>query len=77
VFVLARVSIAVNKHHDQSNLRRKGLFGLHFHITLHYQRKSGQELKQGRSLEAGANAEAMEGCRLLACSSWLVQPAFL
>ena len=32
---------------------------------------------QGRNLEAGAGAEAMEGCCLLACSSWLVQPAFL
>ena len=37
----------------------KGLFGLHFHIAVHRQRKSGQELKQGRSLEAGADAEAM------------------
>jgi hypothetical protein len=29
--------------------------------------KSGQELTQGRILEAGADAEAMEGCYLLAC----------
>ena len=34
--------------------------------------KSGQELKQGRNLEAGAGAEAVEGWCLLACSSWLV-----
>jgi hypothetical protein len=27
--------------------------------------------------EAGANAEAMEGCSLLACLPWLVQPALL
>jgi hypothetical protein len=27
--------------------------------------------------EAGADADAMEGCSLLACFSWLVQPALL
>ena len=32
------------------------------------ERKSGQELTQGRSLEAGADAEAMEGGCLLVCS---------
>jgi hypothetical protein len=26
---------------------------------------------------AGADAEAMEGCYLLACFPWLAQPAFL
>jgi hypothetical protein len=33
-----------------------------FHIAVHYQRKSGQELTQGRNLEAGDDAEAMEEC---------------
>jgi hypothetical protein len=32
---------------------------------------------QGRNLEAGADAEAMEGCCLLACSSWFSQSAFI
>jgi hypothetical protein len=32
---------------------------------------------QNRNLEAGVDAEAMEGCCLLACSSWLAKPAFL
>jgi hypothetical protein len=27
--------------------------------------------------EAGADAEVMEGCSLLACFSWLAQPALL
>ena len=27
--------------------------------------------------EAGADAEAMEGCALLACFPWLAQPALL
>ncbi|EDL21040.1 mCG140729 [Mus musculus] len=50
----------------------KGLFGLHFHITVHHQRKSEQELKQGRDLETGADAEAMEQCRFLTCSCGLI-----
>jgi hypothetical protein len=29
----------------------------YFHIAVHHQRKSGQELKQGRIQEAGADAE--------------------
>jgi hypothetical protein len=53
------------------------LFSLHFHIALHHQRKSGQELKQVRNLEAGAGAEAMEGCCLLDCFLWLAQLDFL
>jgi hypothetical protein len=48
----------------------KGLFGICFHIGVP-QRKLGEELKQGRNLEAGTDVETLEGCRLLACSSWL------
>jgi hypothetical protein len=66
----------VIKHHDQSNLASKG-----FHIIVHHQRISGQELKQSRNLEAGADAEAMEGWVLLtdlllmACSAcFLIEP---
>jgi hypothetical protein len=39
----------------------KCLFGLHFHITVHHQRISRQELKPGRNLEAGAEVEVKEG----------------
>jgi len=36
---------------------------------------SGQELKQDRNLEAGADAEAMEESCLLACSAcFLIEP---
>jgi hypothetical protein len=50
------------KHHDQKeSWRGEGLFGSYFHIVVQYQRKSGQELKPGWNLEAGADAEAMEG----------------
>ena len=52
----------LHKHHDQeASWGGKGLFSLHFHIAVDHQRKSGQELTQGRNLEAGADAEAMEG----------------
>jgi hypothetical protein len=48
-----------------------------FHITFHHQRMAEWEIKQDNNLYAGADAEAMEGCCLLACSSWLAQSVFL
>jgi hypothetical protein len=61
----------------KKQVREEGAsFSLHFHVTVHHQRKSGQELTQDRNLEAGADAEAMEGCCLLACFSWLAQLAY-
>ena len=57
----------MTKDHE-SSVGEKGLFGLHFHITVHYGRKSGQELKQGRILEAGADTEAME------CAAFCLAP---
>jgi len=74
--VYVRVFIAALKC-DQSNFKGKGSFRLSFHIRIHYYRKSGQERKQGRNMEAGAGAEAMEGCCLLACSTWLAQLVLL
>ena len=38
----------------------KGLLGLHFQVIVHW-RKSRQELKQGRTLEAGAGTEVKVG----------------
>jgi hypothetical protein len=38
--------------------------------------RSGQELKWGRILEAGAEAEALVGCCFLACPSRFAQPVF-
>jgi hypothetical protein len=61
----------------KATLKGKGFFGLHFHITAHHRINPGQELKEGRNLEAGADAEAMGELCLLTCSLWLVQPAFL
>jgi hypothetical protein len=73
--VLVRVSLAATKPHDQET--SWDLFSFHFHIAVHHQRKSRQELTWGRNLEAGADAEAMEGCCLLDCFPWLAQHAFL
>ena len=55
------------KDHDQKESpREKDLFSLPVYIAVHHQIKSGQELKQDRNLEEGADAEATEGYCLLA-----------
>ena len=55
----------------------KGLFHSLFHTIIEHWKQLDQELKLGRNLEAGADAEAMEGCCLFNCLSGLLQPAFL
>ena len=65
----------MTKHQNQkSKLGRKGFIWL----TLPYC-SSPQEVRTGNQAgqEAGADAEAMEGCYLLACFPWLAQLAFL
>jgi hypothetical protein len=52
VAVLVWVTTSSMKLHDQSDLEIKGLFCLHFHMT-------GQETKQGKNLEAGAEGEVL------------------
>lgn len=54
--VLVRVTITIVKHRDQTIWGGKGLFV--FHITV-YQRKSEQELQQGRNLGAGADGRLL------------------
>jgi hypothetical protein len=66
-----RITITAMKHHDQSNLGRKGFISLTVPSS-----KAVRTVTQGRNQEAGADAEAMEGCCLLAFSAWLAQPAF-
>jgi hypothetical protein len=76
--VLVRVSIPAQNIKDWEAIwGGKGLFSLHFHIAVYHQRKSGQEVTLGRNLEAGADAEAVEECCLLACFPCLAQLAFL
>jgi len=67
------VMLVCTKHQDQeASWGGKGLFSLHFHIAAHHQRKSGQKLTEGRNLEAGADAEAIEGA-----AYWLASPGLL
>jgi hypothetical protein len=65
----------LHKHHDQeASWGGKGLFSLHFHTAVHHQgSKDGTQAGQ----EAGADAEAMEGCSLLASLPLLAQPSLL
>jgi hypothetical protein len=63
-----RAFISVMKHHIQSKLERKGFIRL----ILPHLISSPKEFRtgtQGRNLEAGADAEAMEGRCSLACST--------
>jgi hypothetical protein len=48
------------------------LYSAYTSILLLISKGSQAELKQNRNLEAGADAEAMEECCLLACFTWLV-----
>ena len=57
--------------------REKGLFNFHFDFVVQPQRKSGQEFQQGRNLESGADAEAMEGLLLTGLFSMACSARFL
>jgi hypothetical protein len=73
--VLVRVSIPAQTSWPRSKLVRKGFIWL----TLPYCCSSPKEVRTGTQAGqgAGADAEAMEGCSVLACLTWLAQPAFL
>ena len=60
----------------ESNFRRKGFIWLTFpdHSPNMREARTGAP---GRKLEAETEAEPIEECCLLACSPWLVGPAFL
>jgi hypothetical protein len=59
-----------------SELKRTGFYLAYTSIALLIVEGS-QDGKSGNNLEAGADAEAKEGCCLLACSHSSAQPAFL
>jgi hypothetical protein len=71
-----RVTIAVMKHPDQMNSGRKRFIWLTLPHHCHRWRKSGQELTQGRNLEAGADTEGMAGAAYWP-APYAPQPAFL
>ena len=73
-FDLVRVTVAVLKRHEESNLERRGFIWLTLPHLCSSSKEVRQEFTQGRDLEAGAG---VEGRCLLACFLWLAQPAFL
>lgn len=77
VLVSVRVTTAVMKHHEPTRLEEA-------RARFTYPESQSTEGRQGRNSERMEtwrqeliDAEAMEGCCLQACSSWLPQPAFL
>jgi hypothetical protein len=73
--VLVKVSIPVQASLPRSKLGRKGFIQL----TVPCCCSSPKEVRAGTQAgqEVGADAEAMEGCSLMACFPWLAQLAFL
>jgi hypothetical protein len=65
--VLVCVSLAVMKHLAQK-ANGGGVFISLTHSSIIIKGSEGREFKQGWNLESGADAEATEGCCLLACS---------
>jgi len=63
--IMAILFGVVIKYHDQTNVGKRGLPGLHFYSIVHYQRDSGQPLKQERNLGTRADAETMKSAPLL------------
>lgn len=58
----------IMKHNAKNKVSGgKDLFDLQFHITVHQEKKSEQEVKQEINLEATSDPETMEPCCLLAC----------
>jgi hypothetical protein len=75
VTVLVRVSIPAQTSWPRSKLGRKGFIQL----ILPHCCSSPKEVRTGTQAgqRAGVDAEAMEGCSLLACFPWLAQSSLL
>lgn len=63
-----RVSVAEMKHDDLEQFGEERVYLAYISTVLHH-RKSGQEFKQGRTLEAVADAKVKERYCLPACST--------
>jgi hypothetical protein len=66
--VLVRITIAMMKHRDQKQVGEVKVY-VHFQITSTSLliTEGSQDRNSNKLLDAGAEAEAMEGCCLLAC----------
>jgi hypothetical protein len=76
LYVLVKASTAMMKLHEQKACCGVGgrVYLLILPCCVNHQRKSGQEIKQGRNLEAGADAETMEGAAYWLASHALFIP---
>jgi hypothetical protein len=70
---LVRVSIVAVKHHEQKASRGQRLYSAYTFTNNALPKKSGQKLKHGRNLEAGADAGdhgvQLTGLLLMTCSA--------
>lgn len=64
--------ISAIKHLDQQQFRKERVYVAHTFVSQFI-----TEERQNRKFKAGTEAEGMEECCLLACSTWLVQSIFL
>jgi hypothetical protein len=75
---LVRVSIPAQNFMTKKLVGKERVYSAYTSTLLFITRGSqDRNSTQGRNLEAGADAEAMEGCYLLACFPWLAQPVLL
>ena len=70
--VLVRVTVGAMRYHGPKQAGEEGFAWLTLPQCHFHRKKSGRKLKPDRNLETGADAEAMEGCCLLACSDCLL-----
>ena len=64
------------KYNDQKQVEKERIYLAYTSIEL-FNIEGIQDRNPELNLGAGDDAEAMEGCCLLAYSPWLAQPAFL
>ena len=64
-----KVTLAMMKHHDQKQAGEERVYSAYTFLSP-FIIEEGRD----RNMEAGTDAEAVQGCCLSACSSWLAQP---
>ena len=73
--VLVRVSIPGQNIMTKKQVGEERAYSAYISILLFITKEVRTGTQAGQ--KAGADAEAMEGCSLLACFPWLAQPALL
>ena len=73
--VLVRVSIPAQSIMTKKQVGEERVYSAYTSILLFITKEVRTGTQAGQ--KAGADAEAMEGCSLLACFPWLAQPALL